>query len=170
MPQNHIISVLVDNEFGALARIVELFSGRGYNIESLTVSEIDTANKLSRVTITTLATAHALEQIKAHLSKLIPVHSVVDLTCQNKCIEREVALVKVIYNNADKNKALEIAKKFNAKIVDEITGETENSFIFEITCDTRTVDEFIELLKPLGLAEIARTGATAIARGNKTSF
>ena len=166
MPQNHIISVLVDNEFGALARIVELFSGRGYNIESLTVSEIDTVNKLSRVTITTLATEHVLEQIKAHLLKLIPVHKVVELTCHTKSIEREVALVKVIYTDKTKYKLEEIVAEFDAKIVDN----TENSFIFEITCDTKTVDEFIELLKPLGLAEIARTGATAMLRGNKTSF
>ncbi len=166
MPQNHIISVLVDNEFGALARIVELFSGRGYNIESLTVSEIDAVNKLSRVTIKTLATEQVLEQIKAHLSKLIPVHKVVDLTCQDNNIEREIALIKVICNDNTKDKLKEIAEEFEAKIADE----TENSFIFEITCDTRTVDKFIDLLKPLGLAEIARTGATAMLKGNKTSF
>jgi len=162
----HIIAVLVDNEFGALARIVSLFSGRGYNIESLTVSEVDTEKHLSRVTITTITSEHRLEQIKAHLEKLIPVHQVIDLTDKTNHIESELALIKVVCGGDDRGEALRIATIFKADAVDS----TNNSFVFEVTGDADKIDSFIEVMKPLGLAEISRTGITAISRGNEISF
>lgn len=162
----HTIAVLVDNEFGALARIVSLFSGRGYNIESLTVSEIDEKNHLSRVTITTITSRHRLEQIIAHLEKLVPVHSVADLTDKKSHIESELALIKVVCTGEDRVEALRIADVFKATAVDS----TNNSFVFEITGDSDQIDRFIEVMRPLGLAEISRSGITAISRGNESSF
>lgn len=161
----HIISVLVDNEFGTLARIVELFSGRGYNIESLTVAEVCHEKQLSRITITTTASDAIIEQIIALLNRLVPVHSVQDLTTGLgiPSVERELALIKVKAGGEPRVEALRIAEIFRAKVVDA----TNDTFVFEITGGATKIDEFVDLMRPLGLIEITRTGSTAISRGKE---
>ena len=157
----HVIAVLVDNEPGVLARVVGLFSGRGYNIESLTVSEVDPVEILSRITIVTSGTAMIIEQIKAQLGRLVPVHRVADLTLEGDSVERELALVKVKGGGEKRVEALRIADIFRARAVDS----TAKSFVFEMTGSSSKIDAFIELMRPLGLVEISRTGVAAIARG-----
>ncbi len=161
--ERHTIAVLVDNEPGILARVVGLFSGRGYNIESLTVAETDAAAHLSRITVVTSGTAMVIEQIKAQLDRLVPVHRVSDLTQEGPHVARELALVKVISKGNDRIEALRIADIFRAKTIDSTIG----SFVFEITGSGEKIDAFVNLMAPLGLAEVSRTGIVAIARGER---
>jgi len=161
--ERHTIAVLVDNEPGILARVVGLFSGRGYNIESLTVAETDAAAHLSRITVVTSGTAMVIEQIKAQLDRLVPVHRVSDLTQEGPHVARELALVKVISKGNDRIEALRIADIFRAKTIDSTVG----SFVFEITGSGEKIDAFVNLMTPLGLAEVSRTGIVAIARGER---
>ncbi len=159
--ETHTLSVVVDNEPGVLARVIGLFTARGYNIEQLTVSETEHEKNISRITIVTSGTPHILEQIRSQLKRLVPVHSVADLTLEGDPIERELALVKVRGEGEKRVEALRLADAFRARVVDAHTG----SFVFEITGKTRKVDQFIQLMKPLGLIEVVRTGIAAISRG-----
>ncbi len=159
----HTIAVLVDNEPGVLARVIGLFSGRGYNIESLTVAETDHAKAQSRITVVTSGTPMIIEQIKAQLGRLVPVHKVADLTLEGAHVERELALVKVVGKGEKRVESLRIADIFRARAVDS----SNNSFVFEIVGAASKIDAFIELMQPLGLSEVSRTGAAAISRGNK---
>jgi len=161
--RRHTLAVLVDNEFGVLARVIGLFSGRGYNIESLTVAEVDAEKKQSRITIVTSGTSMVIEQIKKLLEKMVPVHKVHDLTVEGPHIERELALIKVRGTGRKRVEALRIAEIFRAKAVDSTT----RSFVFEITGSSEKIDAFIRLMTPLGLVEICRTGAAAVARGGE---
>lgn len=158
--------VLVDNEPGVLARIAGMFSGRGYNIESLTVSETEHEKHLSRITIVTSGTANVLNQIEAQLDRLVPVHKVVNLTSK-AAIERELALVKVAQQGETKGEhrmeALRLAAAFGAKTVDA----TLTSFIFELAGPSEDVERFINLMAAIGLVEVSRTGVAAIARGSE---
>lgn len=160
--ERHIISVLVDNEPGVLARVIGLFSGRGYNIESLTVAETDGQNALSRISVVTSGTPMVIEQIKAQLARLVPIHSVRDLTENDVAIERELALVKIINRGEERIEALRIADTFRARTLDS----TLNSFVFEVTGNSSKVDAFVDLMRSLGDVEVARTGVSAISRGN----
>ncbi len=159
--ERHTIAVLVDNEAGVLARVIGLFSGRGYNIESLTVAEVDHAAHTSRVTIVTSGTPDVIEQIQAQLRRLVPVHRVVDWTLEKPGIEREMALVKVAGTGEKRVEALRMADAFRARPVDT----THTSFVFEITGAPSKIDSFIELMRPLGLVDVSRTGVAAISRG-----
>ncbi len=159
--ETHTMAALVDNEAGVLARVVGLFSGRGYNIESLTVSEVDADNNLSRINIVTSGTPMVIEQIKAQLDRLVPVHRVADLTVDGEHIERELALLKVRCSGEKRVESLRIADIFKAKAVDA----TDRSFVFEITGSTSKINAFAELMEPLGLIDISRTGIAAISRG-----
>ena len=161
--ERHIISVLVDNEPGVLARVIGLFSGRGYNIESLTVSEVDVEISISRISIVTSGTPMIIEQIKAQLSRLVPIHDVCDLTESTAFIERELALVKIINKGEERIEALRIADTFRARTLDS----TLDSFVFEVTGNSSKVAAFIDLMQSLGYVEIARTGVSAISRGNR---
>ncbi len=159
--RRHTLAVLVDNEFGVLGRVVGLFSGRGYNIESLTVAEVESDKHLSRITIVTTGTEQVIAQIKSLLERLVPVHKVHDLTLEGPHVERELALVKVCGVGEGRVEALRIADIFRARSVDATT----DSFIFEITGKPSKINSFIELMSPLGLVEVARTGSAAMARG-----
>ena len=161
--ERHTIAVLVDNEAGVLARVIGLFSGRGYNIESLTVAEVDPENSISRISVVTSGTPMIIEQIKAQLERLVPVHNISDLTVEGPSVERELALVKVKGQGNKRVEALRIADIFRARAIDS----TNNSFVFEISGSTNKLDAFIRLMKPIGLVEISRTGVVAIARGKK---
>jgi len=163
--ERHTMAVLVDNEPGILARVVGLFSGRGYNIDSLTVAEVDPANNLSRITIVTSGTRMIIEQIKAQLSRLVPVHKVHDLTDEGPFVEREMALIKVTGKGEARIESLRLADIFRSQVIDS----TIESFVFEITGSAEKINAFIALMEPLGLVEVSRTGAVAIARG-PTSF
>ena len=160
--ERHAIAVLVDNEPGILARVVGLFSGRGYNIESLTVAEIDRRNNLSRITIVASGTRMIIEQIKAQLSRLVPVHKVHDLTDEGPSVEREMALIKVAGKGEARIESLRLADIFRARVVDSTT----ESFVFEMTGSGEKLNAFISLMVPLGLVEVSRTGTVAIARGS----
>jgi acetolactate synthase I/III small subunit len=157
----HTISVLVANEAGVLARVIGLFSGRGYNIESLTVAEIDPVEQLSRITVVTSGTPMIIEQIKNQLDRLVPIYKVRDLTISGPSLERELALVKVRGTGEKRVESLRIADIFRARVVDA----TIESFVFEMTGSTDKLNAFINLMRPLGLVDIARTGVAAIARG-----
>ena len=157
----HTIAVLVDNEAGVLARVIGLFSGRGYNIESLTVSEVDPDAELSRINLVTSGTRQVVEQIKAQLGRLVPVHTVKDLTDDGPSVGRELALVKVDGVGEDRVEALRIGDIFRCNVVDS----SPESFVFEVVGSSEKVDAFIALMKPLGLIEVSRTGVAAIARG-----
>lgn len=159
--QRHTISVIVDNEAGVLARVIGLFSGRGYNIESLTVATVDSEEKTSRITIVTTGTLMVVEQIKAQLDRLVPVHVVSDLTLSGPHVERELALVKVAGIGDHRVEALRISDAFRAHVVDS----TNSSFIFELTGKPSKISAFIGLMRELGLVEVARTGVAALARG-----
>jgi acetolactate synthase-1/3 small subunit len=163
--RRHTISILVDNEAGVLARVIGLFSGRGYNIESLTVAEVDEVEHLSRITIVTSGTLMIVEQIKAQLDRLVPVHTVADLTTQGPHIERELALIKVAGLGEARVESLRIADIFRARVVDSTT----QSFVFEMTGSGDKLNAFIDLMKPLGLVEIARAGVVAMSRGLETT-
>ena len=159
--ERHTIAVLVDNEPGVLARVIGLFSGRGYNIESLTVAEVDRTAGLSRITIVTTGTRMIIEQIKAQLSRLVPVHKIHDLTDEGPFVEREMALIKVAGKGESRIESLRLADIFRARVVDSTT----ESFVFEMTGSSEKLNAFITLMEPLGLVEISRTGAAAISRG-----
>jgi acetolactate synthase-1/3 small subunit len=157
------ISVLVENEAGVLARVIGLFSGRGYNIDSLTVAAVDDGRGRSRINIVTSGTQMVIDQIKAQLDRLVPVHRVADLTLDGLHVAREMALVKVIGAGNARAEALRLADAFRARVVDATT----DSFVFEMTGGTEKIDAFVELMRPLGLAEVSRTGVAAIARGTR---
>ncbi len=155
------ISVLVDNESGVLARVIGLFSGRGYNIDSLTVAAVDDNRGRSRINVVTSGTEMVIDQIKAQLDRLVPVHRVADLTKDGPHVAREMALVKVVGSGEQRVESLRIADSFRARVVDT----TARSFVFELTGSIDKLDAFIELMRPLGLAETSRTGIAAISRG-----
>lgn len=159
--ETHTIAVLVDNEAGVLARVIGLFSGRGYNIESLTVAEVDHTGHRSRITIVTTGTPAVIEQIKAQLDRIVPVHDVHDLTVEGPSVERELALIKVSGTGEKRVEALRLADIFRARAMDS----TLESFVFEITGTPEKIDAFIDLMRPLGLVETARTGVAAMLRG-----
>ncbi len=159
--ERHAIAVLVDNEPGVLARVIGLFAGRGYNIESLTVAEVDRANNLSRINVVTSGTPMIIEQIKAQLSRLVPIRVVKDLTQEGACVERELALLKMAGIGEKRIESLRLADIFRARVVDS----TIETFVFEVTGSTEKLDAFINLMQPLGLVEVSRTGVVAISRG-----
>ena len=159
--RNATIAVLVENEAGILARVVGLFSGRGYNIESLTVAPVDDARRLSRITIVTSGTEMVIEQIKAQLDRLVPVHTVSDLTLEGPHLAREMMLLKVLGKGENRMEALRLADAFRARVVDATT----ESLVFEMTGAGEKLDAFINLMRPIGLAEVSRTGVVAISRG-----
>ena len=161
--ERHTISVVVDNEAGVLARVIGLFSGRGYNIESLTVAEVDAQRHFSRITIVTSGTPMVIEQIKAQLDRLVPVHRVHDLTTEGPHIERELALVKVKGTGEKRVEALRLADVFRAKVIDAKT----DSFVFEVTGNSDKVQTFISLMAALGLVDVGRTGTVAMTRGGE---
>ena len=160
--ETHTLAVLVDNEAGVLARVIGLFAGRGYNIDSLTVAEVDHQGHLSRITIVTTGTPQVIEQIKAQLGRIVPVHEVHDLTVDGPSVERELALLRVSGTGEKRVEALRIADIFRASVVDS----TLESFVFQITGAPEKIEAFAELLGPLGLIEVARTGVAALSRGN----
>jgi len=159
--ETHTLCVVVDNEPGVLARVIGLFSGRGYNIDSLTVSETEHRQHLSLITIVTTGTPMVIEQIKNQLDRLVPVHHVVDMTLAGNAIERELAMVKVKGKGDSRVEALRLADAFRARVIDATT----ESFVFEITGASEKIEQFIALMLPLGLVEVARTGIAAIMRG-----
>ncbi|WP_371036543.1 MULTISPECIES: acetolactate synthase small subunit [unclassified Rhodosalinus] len=159
--ERHTLAVLVDNEPGVLARVIGLFSGRGYNIESLTVAEVDHTGHLSRITIVTTGTPQVIVQIKAQLGRIVPVHEVHDLTVEGRAVERELALFKVAGQGDKRVEALRLADIFRANVVDS----TLESFVFQLTGTSEKIDAFAELMRPLGLTEMARTGIAALSRG-----
>ncbi len=159
--ETHTLSVLVDNEPGVLARVIGLFSGRGYNIDSLTVSEVSHEAHLSRITIVTTGVPMVIEQIKSQLERLVPVHRVNDLTAGGKPVERELALVKVAGSGDARVEALRLADAYRANVIDATTEH----FVFEITGRTNKIEQFIAIMQPLGLVEVSRTGVAAVQRG-----
>ena len=159
----HTLAVIVDNEPGVLARIAGMFSGRGYNIESLTVSETEHEKHISRITIVTTGTNAVIEQIKSQLERLVPVHRVVDLTIQGEAIERELCLVKVVGEGDHRVEALRLASAFGARTLDA----TLSSFVFELTGTTDEIERFIALMTAVGLSEVSRTGIAAMSRGRE---
>ncbi len=158
--ERHTLSVIVDNEPGVLARVIGLFSGRGYNIDSLTVSETEHAHHLSRITIVTTGTPIVIEQIKAQFGRMVPVHTVHDLTAEGVSLERELALVKIASTGERRVEALRLADAFRAEVVDATTDH----FIFELTGTTDKIEQFIAIMAPLGLQEVCRTGVAALSR------
>jgi acetolactate synthase I/III small subunit len=162
--ERHTMAVLVDNEPGVLARVIGLFSGRGYNIESLTVAQVETEENLSRITVVTSGTPMVIEQIKNQLGRLVPVRKVHDLTAEGAHIERDHALIKVVNSGEKRVESLRIADIFRARVVDSTT----KSFVFEMTGSTDKIDAFIALMRELGQIEIVRSGVVAIARGDAT--
>ncbi|MEM6578717.1 MAG: acetolactate synthase small subunit [Pseudomonadota bacterium] len=159
--ERHTLAVTVDNEPGVLARVIGLFSGRGYNIDSLTVAEVDHTGHTSRITIVTAGTPQIIEQIKAQLGRIVVVHEVHDLTVEGPSVERELALFRVVGKGDKRVEALRLADIFRANVVDS----TLDSFVFEITGTPEKIDAFADLMRPLGLGEIARTGVAALLRG-----
>lgn len=159
--ERHTLAVLVENEPGVLARVIGLFSGRGYNIDSLTVAEVDHTGHLSRITIVTSGTPQVIEQIKAQLGRIVSVHDVHDLTVEGASVERELAMFKVTGTGDKRVEALRLADIFRASVVDS----TLESFVFEITGAPDKIDAFAELMRPLGLTDVARTGVAALSRG-----
>lgn len=161
LEERRTLAILVDNEPGVLGRVVGLFSARGYNIESLTVAEVDLKRHMSRITVVTVGTPAMLEQIKAQLLRLVPVANVTDMTKSRRGLERELALMKVAGTGEKRVEALRIAEIFRARVIDT----TNESFIFELTGASTKIDEFRNLMKPLGLVEVSRTGVLSIKRG-----
>jgi acetolactate synthase-1/3 small subunit len=163
--ERHTLAILVDNEPGILARVAGLFTARGYNIESLTVTDVSEDESVSRITIVTSASPHVLEQIIAQLERLVPVHKVTDLTAMGAHVERELALVKVAGRGDHRIEALRLADVYRARVVDATTA----SFVFEVTGGTDKIDKFVELMREVGLVEVARTGIVAISRGSEAA-
>ncbi|MCX8226747.1 MAG: acetolactate synthase small subunit [Sulfitobacter sp.] len=160
--ERHTLAVLVENEPGVLARVIGLFSGRGYNIDSLTVAEVDHTGHRSRITIVTSGTPQVIEQIKAQLGRIVPVHEVHDLTVEGPSVERELAMFKVTGTGDKRVEALRLADIFRANVVDS----TLETFVFEITGAPDKIDAFADLMRPLGLSDVARTGVAALPRGD----
>jgi len=161
--KKHVIAILVDNEFGALARIVELFSARGYNIETLTVAPVSLDKKMSRITITTFGTAKTVDLICKLLKRIVPVHHAAELTKSEGYIERELALVQLIADKETHRKAMDVLKEYRTEIV-EIDGE---SLVFEVIGTSVDVDEAVQKMKNYGLATVSRTGIAAGFKGEK---
>ena len=161
--EQHIIVVWVDNESGVLARVVGLFSGRGYNIDSLAVAEVDKKKNISRITIATSGTPQVLQQIKLQLGKLVPVHKVADFPQNKKTLMREMALLKVVSSSSQLQKAKKICKKYRFTVLDQ----TSKSFVFEVSALKKEIDELIKKLQPLGLASASRTGVVAMTKGSE---
>ncbi|SEN63170.1 acetolactate synthase, small subunit [Paracoccus alcaliphilus] len=161
LEESHTLAVLVENEPGVLARVIGLFSGRGYNIDSLTVAEVDHTGHRSRITVVTSGTPAVIEQIKTQLGRIVPVHEVHDLTVEGDSVERELGLFKVRGQGEKRVEALRIAEIFRANVVDS----TLESFVFELVGTPSKLDAFAELMRPLGLSDLARTGVAALARG-----
>ena len=159
--EQHIIVVWVDNESGVLARVAGLFSGRGYNIDSLAVAEVDKKKNISRITISTSGTPQVLQQIKLQLGKLVPVHKVADFPLNKKTLFREMALLKVVSSNTKLQKAQKLCKKYKHTVLDKTT----KSFVFEVSALKKEIDELIKKLQPLGLASASRTGVVAMTKG-----
>ncbi len=160
--ERHTLAVMVENEPGVLARVIGLFAGRGYNIESLTVAEVDHQGHLSRITIVTTGTPQVIEQIKAQLGRIVTVHEVHDLTVEGPSVERELAMFKVVGAGEKRVEALRLANIFRANVVDS----TLETFVFEITGAPAKIDAFADLMRPLGLIDVARTGVAALSRGD----
>ena len=160
--ERHVLAITVDNEAGILAKIAGLFTARGYNIDSLTVADISEDHALSRITIVTNGPPAVIDQIRAQLERLVPVHKVVDLTEKGPYVERELALIKVAGKGESRIESLRLADVFRARVIDSTT----ESFVFEMTGAAEKLNAFIALMEPLGLVEVSRTGAVAIARGN----
>lgn len=158
---SHTLSVILDDEPGALSRVLSVFTSRGYNIDSLTVSQIDDEKAVSRITIVTKGSYAVIQQIMALLDRLVPVYEVRDLTYESPHIERAVALVKVICHGEQRAASQALADRFGAKTIDS----TPESFIFELCDIPSKIEKFIVLMKPLGVCEVCKTGVTAIARG-----
>jgi len=165
LKERHTLSVTVDNEAGVLARIAGMFTARGYNIESLTVADITEDEKISRITIVTSGTPSVIEQVVSQLDRLVPVHKVTDLTELGPHVERELALVKVAGVGDHRIEALRLGEVYRARVVDA----TISSFIFEVTGGSDKIDKFLELMREVGLVEVARTGVVAIARGKEAA-
>ena len=161
--ESHIIVIWVDNEAGVLARVIGLFSGRGYNIDSLAVAEVDKKKNISRITIATSGTFQVLQQIKLQLGKLIPVHKVADFPKNKKTLLREMALLKVVSSKAKLKKAKKLCKKYKYTILDN----TEKSFVLEVSALKKEIDELVKKLQPLGLASTSRTGVVAMTKGSE---
>ena len=161
--KNHIIVVWVDNESGVLARVVGLFSGRGYNIDSLAVAEVDKKKNISRITVATSGTEQVIQQIKLQLGKLIPVHKVADFPQNKKTLMREMALVKVISSKSHLEKAKKLCQKYKYILLDS----TDKSFIFEVSALKKEIDDLIKKLQPLGLASASRSGVVAMTKGSE---
>lgn len=161
--ESHTLSILVDNEPGVLARVIGLFSGRGYNIESLTVAETDHDNNLSRITVICSGTPAVIEQIKNQLDRLVPVHRVTDLSMEGAHVERELALVKVVGKGDKRIEALRTADIFRARVLDS----TSESFVLEVTGSSEKIDAFVDLMRGLGVVDVSRTGVAAMSRGTK---
>ena len=159
--ESHTLAVIVENEPGVLARVIGLFSGRGYNIDSLTVAEVDHTGHRSRITIVTRGTPAVVDQIEKQLSRMVPVYAVHDLTAEGPSVQRELALLKVVGGGDARIEALRLCEIFRAKVVDT----SLESFIFEMTGTPEKIDAFADLMRPLGLKEIARTGVAALSRG-----
>ncbi len=159
--ERHVLAILVDNEAGVLARVIGLFSGRGYNIDSLTVAEVDVEAHTSRITVVTIGTPMVIEQIRAQLERLVPVHKVVDLTVRGPSVEREMALIKVVGTGDKRVEALRLSEAFRARVIDT----THSSFVFELTGASDKIDAFVGLMRPLGLTDVSRTGVVGISRG-----
>ena len=159
--ESHTLAVIVENEPGVLARVIGLFSGRGYNIDSLTVAETDHAGHRSRITVVTRGTPAVIEQIRNQLGRMVPVHEVHDLTVEGPAVQRELALLKVAGKGEARIEALRLAEIFRANVVDS----TLESFVFEMTGTPEKIDAFADLMRPLGLTDIARTGVAALPRG-----
>ena len=160
--ESHTLAVIVENEPGALARVIGLFSGRGYNIDSLTVAEVDHTGHRSRITIVTSGTPAVIDQIEKQLGRLVSVYAVHDLTAEGPAVQRELALIKVVGKGEARIEALRLAEIFRAHVVDS----TLESFVFEMTGTPEKIDSFAELMRPLGLRELARTGVAALSRGH----
>ena len=163
MESKHTVSVLVDNEPGVLARVIGLISGRGYNIESLTVAEVDAEAHISRITFVTLGNEATINKMISQLQKLVPVKKAINITLDKQGIEREMALVKVVATGEKRVESLRLSDAFRAKVIDT----THDSFVFELNGSPVKIDAFIDLMTPLGLSEISRTGVVAIARGSQ---
>ena len=161
--ENHIIVVWVDNEAGVLARVVGLFSGRGYNIDSLAVAEVDKKKNISRITIATSGTPQVLQQIRSQLGKLVPVHKVADFPRNKKTLMREMALLKVVSSSVQLQKAKKLCKKYKHAILDR----TSRSFVFEVSALKKEIDMLIQKLQPLGLVSASRTGVVAMTKGSE---
>ena len=159
--ESHTLAIIVENEPGVLARVIGLFSGRGYNIDSLTVAEVDHTGHRSRITIVTSGTPAVIDQIEAQLGRLVAVYEVHDLTAEGPAVQRELALLKVAGKGEARIEALRLAEIFRANVVDS----TLESFVFEITGTPEKIDAFADLMRPLGLRELARTGVAALSRG-----